>query len=239
MVDELLWENNVGGGQARLSRKLKFKTSSLALKQVAIAKMVEVSLISGEFYSIPIVFEPSVWILIETGTSVDFFGVYKPSFPIEENTEEGPSLCLRKSSWNKFKSQEEFNLSENKRDYILGSSHIYSRTIFTNPSKNHDIELLITDVITKVRQGLKFKDVNRSRVQWQDIRFGVADGSLDYTISYTPYSSKCEYIESWICKWCKCFELLNHNKEFHPDSNTFRISYHLSLFERIEMFCGK
>ena len=81
-MKKILWEQTSDGSPAQLGKLPRVTKSGLLLKGVAIAKMVDVSLISAEFDDIPVVFEPKVEVFLDEGTAAEFMAVYQSGFPL-------------------------------------------------------------------------------------------------------------------------------------------------------------
>lgn len=231
-MKNVLWEQTSNGSPARLSKPPRLKRSGLLLKRVAVAKMVEVSLISAEFDGIPVVFEPKVEVFLDEGSAAGFMGVYQSGYPSDEEYKELPSLCLRISRWNRNSDFRQFNEAQDKKHYIESDKQVKSQILFTTLKADSEIDELTTEIIDIFRRGVALEAVNRTQERWHEIRCKVVDDAAAYTVSYTPFSAKNERVERWITKWRSYFQQVSTKKQV-PSDNGCRVSYNLSLRERL------
>lgn len=231
-MKNILWERTSNGSPAQLGKLPRVTRSGLLLKGVAIAKMVEVSLISAEFDGIPVVFEPKVEAFLDEGTAASFMGVYQSGFPFETDYQELPSLCLRISRWNRSNDFKQFNEAKNKKGYIESDKQVKSQIVFTTLTAESEIDQLATEIIDIFRRGVALEAVNRTGERWHEIRCKVVDDTAAYTVSYTPFSAKNELVEAWLMKWRGYFQKMATQNGFISD-NGCRVSYNLSLRERL------
>ena len=84
---EIPWEQAGEDSHTVLEdRILPTKAGTLGLKMIAVSKMMDVSIISGEFRGVMVVFEPRIKLLIDCKSSLMFYGAYmsaytNPDFP--------------------------------------------------------------------------------------------------------------------------------------------------------------
>ena len=231
-MKKILWEQTSDGSPAQLGKLPRVTKSGLLLKGVAIAKMVDVSLISAEFDDIPVVFEPKVEVFLDEGTAAEFMAVYQSGFPSEEHSRKLPSLCLRISRWNRNNDFKQFNRAKNKKEYLESDKQVKSNLVFTTPTVHSEIYQLTTEIIDIFRRGVALEAVNRTETHWHEIRCKVVDDTAAYAVSYTPFATKNELVEAWIMKLSEHFKKLAYQKGLLSD-NGCRVSYNPSLRERL------
>lgn len=233
---DLIWEKTKDGIFAHYQEMGKMPHRHL-LEQIALSKILDVTIISAKFHEIPAVFEPLVLLLLNYGSRLEFFGAYDSSYELDES-DNLPSLCCRKVTWNKRDDWESFKASDKKSNYLLTNKQLSSEICFLKAEQQSTFDSLASDLLDIVHLGAKFEEVEREQVQvsCDDIKLKVVDELLDFSCLYNPYIVACQAIEDWIPKWRSCFEKLDSSAGYMPDSSTIRISYNLSFFDYLEIW---
>ena len=232
---DIIWEKTKDGTFAQCQYLSKVRSYLPFLKQTALSKILDVTIISAEFHEIPVVFVPQVLLLLDRGSQLEFFGAYISSDMSRENNSDSlPSFCCRKVTWDQRDDYESFKASDNKSNYILTDKQLVSEICFLNTEQQSTFDILASEILDIVRLGTKFEEVERKQVPCNDIKLKVVDGFLDFSCLYTPYTAACQAIEDWIPNWCSCFEKLYYSACYMPDS-TIHIGYNYSFFDRVKM----
>ncbi len=234
-MEKAFWERTADGKPAQIVQALPPKRiNRLILQAVAKARMTEITMISATFGGVPVLFEPWVEVLLMGRKTAEFVGVYLPAFPCGEQREAQPCVCLRKSLWNGDRDLRQYSLAENKKAYLENNGQVESRIVFPEIAHHSEIHRLVQEIQDIFRQGVNVETVNRSAVPWYEITCKVLDKTVLYSVSYTPFSSRCEGIEAWISKWHDYLDRISSEEGYLPDMEC-RVSYRLSLADRIEM----
>lgn len=225
----------------------KKRITPVILKKIAISKMTDVNLISAEFNQLPVSFCPIFSVLMDTSSSLTFFGVYAADF-LEVNLESenitidkehiaeyinSPLICVRKAVWNKDKDIENFRLADDKIQYVLGASQIDSDTLFLDLNQGESILKSIIQIAKLWINGLAFEKSTQNKTVYDRIKITISEGGFYLDFSYYPYIMTNHTWESWLDKWCKYFDKFPMSTGYVPDES-FKISYQSSLLEQIE-----
>ncbi len=230
------WEKTSNEIPAQLVQsRTKVPRASFVVKALAKAKMLDVTLISAEFNTIPVVFEERMSVYLDWSTHSEFLGVYQPGYMEEEEKDHLPTICIRHATWNKARDFRQFNEAKSKKAYVEGSEQIISRIIFTTAKQEPDISRLILSAKQVIRTGIAINEVSRPDFGMEEIRFSIADESIVFTLSYTPIGEQCIEMEKWLPLWQSGFAKLDNEKGIIPDDGC-RISYSDSLKERFNAF---
>ncbi|HEU5378290.1 MAG TPA: hypothetical protein VFV38_22940 [Ktedonobacteraceae bacterium] len=234
----LPWEQTSNGLQARLKVNHPFSKKNLfPVKVTAERKMDSIAILSARFSDDIAVFEPHVSLLLDKGSSMEFFGWYRSGFEHEEEREEAqwlPSFCLRYASWEKGRDFQHFHQATNKHAYIQGSQQVEAKSIFCSWEMYPELQRLLKDVVSLVQQGIPFQSVSRPEHPWASVDLLVRD-TIGLKCSYVPSVHANAVLEEWIEQWEICFAQVNLAEGIKPEGD-FRISYFLSLKEYIERF---
>lgn len=229
----LAWEKNSDGSIAELiaSRAGKLSHAGALLKQLAIAKMLEVSIVSGEFNEVPAVFEPEVWAFVDRHSEAEFAGAYRLAFPAEEG-ESIPALCIRRALWDRDSDYATFEATNDKRQYLLGEGQVQSRILFLAEDESLRVRKVMDAARQALARGISWNKEVRQTVAWQQVQCFVSDGSGELLISYSVYERRCRDIESWLPGWLETLSSLDYEGGLRPDQGS-RISYRVSLEDRL------
>lgn len=233
MIRELPWEKSINGESAfckiRHSKKIPWMLSRL----IAQLKMKDISSISTSFNNVELFFEPWVCIFIDSGQTMEFFGVYQGSIDDDDlivSPDVLPSICLRKASWHQNKAFEDLNSSRSPVEYILGESQINSMIYFQQKEAISDIFSLAYILFDMVENGIKFERATRDSGKLPITYYHIIDCSFSHEFSYNPSQFKSSFLEDWAFKWCECFNIINNEDSLIPDQKV-RVSYRASLLE--------
>lgn len=239
---DLTWEKIVGGafGVYKVPKKIVF-TPTL-MKRLAIAKMTDVSLISADFHETPIIFAPRLCLLLDFFSRLEFFGVYDADVSTNEDASDSinelkdlPDFCIRKVWWNKAEDIENFQIADDKEQYILSDKQTLSNVIFIKSTQVPEIPQLISEAIRLARHGLELHEQPRTEPPYYEVNLNVSDGGYRFDFAYAPGLLENSILEEWIIKWRNCIDDLPLDIGYLPDEK-FRISYELSLFDQISIF---
>ncbi len=238
---DLIWEKNFGGavGIYKVPKKVVF-TPAL-MKSLAISKMTDVRLISADFNENTVFFTPLVWLLLDSSSSVEFFGVYATEISKDEGVsyssselETLPDFCIKKAFWNKSEDIKRFQLADDKKKYVLGETQTLSNMIFIKSTHCVEATQLISQAIQMTKDGLSLQEYQNESV-YDEIKINVSDGRFYLNFAYHPAVVKNNILEEWIFKWRNCIDKLPLDIGYLPDEK-IRISYELSLFDKVTMF---
>jgi hypothetical protein len=244
----LTWEKNSEDRIGILIPTKKIVTPVL-LKKIAVSKMTNISLITGEFCHSSVSFAPLFWVLMDASSSVDFLGVYAADIleldlesehiivDKNEKHKNTPLICIRKAAWNKEKDLEYFKLADDKTKYILSELQIKCDVFF--PDTNQGISILrsIIPLINFWKNGVAFEKSSQRDTMHEEIKIGISDSNFSLNFSYNPYLINSETWDNLLKAWCEYFNELQVNSSCIPDDN-FRVSYHLSVLEQIGISMG-
>jgi hypothetical protein len=235
---DLLWEKTFGTSVGIYNAAKKIVFTPTLMKKLAISKMIDVTLISADFHEYPVVFTPLLWVMLDSFSNVEFFGVYLNDDEDTNNStelERLPSFCIRKAFWNRQEDIENFQLADDKKKYILGEKQTLSNVIFTGSKHYIEVKQLISEIIQSVKYGLNLQEFSRSESTNDEIKINISSGVFYLDFSYHPGVLKSDMLEEWIIRFRNCIESLPLNTGYFPDTN-FRMSYRLSLFDQISNF---
>lgn len=238
---DLIWEKNFGGAVGIYKPQKKIVFTPALMKKLAISKMIDVILISADFNEAPVVFTPLVWLLLDSGSSVDFFGVYATELSKNESDsdrsselENLPDFCIKKAFWSKSEDIKKFQLADDKKKYVLGETQTLSNMIFINSVHCPETMQLIEEAIQVAKHGLSLQE-NQNKSAYEEIKINVSDGRFYLNFSYHPSVVTNNILEEWILKWRNCIDKLPLDIGYSPDEK-IRVSYELSLFDKVSMF---
>ena len=137
MEFKLAWEKTFQGKSAIFKQSNLIRPTPALGRKIALLKMTEISLISGDFQDTPILFYPWLWILFDDTAKLEFYGIYKMNEEHRDNDFEEnnlPSVCLRKCFWSMAREQQAYQDAENNsvylKSHLFGENHITSNNIF-------------------------------------------------------------------------------------------------------------
>ena len=230
---EIPWEQAGEDSHSVLEdRTLPTKAGTLGLKMIAVSKMMDVSVISGDFRSETVVFVPWIKLLIDCKSSLKFYGAYMSAY-IKE-TRDAPDICLRTCSWEQAEDDVQYEGAANKIMYILSDKQLKAKITFATLRNFREIKQLIDDAITMGSRGLALKDCQRKNPTWMKL-------DCEMVSHYSPWSAKFSYylsdfrndiFENWVSCWHTTLDGIDLLHASSPDG-TVRISYDMSLPERI------
>ncbi|MHC4633461.1 MAG: hypothetical protein ACYS9C_19620 [Planctomycetota bacterium] len=233
LINNLPWERNADGSYAELkSDLLPLKRAGLGLKLLAIAKMMDVSVISANFNGHPVVFQPWVTVAIDCKTSLNFYGCYQLGYEREEGK---PDLCMRTCSWEQINDYEQFEQAKNKQEYVLSDKQLEVKSIFTTISDHQEVATLCDEVISMNLRGLSLEHCQRDRNKCIELNCEIVSPSMPWSTSfaYNPRRFRNNLFEEWLSRWQSCFDGICFSAGFIPDKGS-RISYKVSFLERID-----
>jgi hypothetical protein len=238
---DLIWEKNFGGAVGIYKTPKRFAFTPALMKNLAISKMTDVRLISADFNEDTVIFTPLVWLLLDSGSSLEFFGVYASELSNDEGVSDSsteleslPDYCIKKAFWSKSEDIEKFQLADDKKKYILGDTQTLSNIIFLKSTHCLEATQLISEAIQMTKHGLSLQE-NKNESTYDEIKINVSDGRFYLNFAYHPTVVTNNILEEWIFKWRNCIDNLPLDIGYSPDEK-IRISYELSLFDKISMF---
>lgn len=233
------WEKTADGLPAQHKMGYRPVTKNLfVVKQAALSKMTNVSLLSAEFRGDIVVFEPRIAVLLDMNTHAEFMGLYQ-SRPNEEEPDTAPaplpSLALRKARWVRADDFKQFNMATNKRAYIDSEEQVHSRIIFTQLELHPEIVRLLEDAKNMAHMGIKVEPAHRPDSQRGEIQFHIEDETISLRIAYMPHIQQSSLLEMWIDQWVRSFEQVDFSGGTLPDHGC-AISYTKSFLDYLSMF---
>lgn len=235
------WEKNFSGETAFLMPIKRIITPVLS-KKIAISKMIDINLISGEFGQSPISFSPLLGLLMDASSSIIFFGVYMSdalelrldSDLTTRNNENNnsPAICVRKATWNKNRDLENLKLADDKIQYLLSDSHMSCNVLFLDVNQGKTILNSIIQIVKTWKNGLTFESHTPKEIEYEQIRIAISAESFDLNFSYNPYLINSAIWEDLRVNLCKNIDELPVDIGYSPDKK-IRVSYQLSLLEQI------
>lgn len=238
---DLIWEKTFGGALGIYIAPKKVVFTPGLLKKMAISKMIDVTLISADFNENTVFFTPLIWLLLDYGISVEFFGVYATESSEDECVSDSgselgnlPNFCIKKAFWSKLEDLKKFQMASDKKKYILGESQTISNIIFIESTHCLEATQLISEAIQVSKHGLSLQE-NQKESEYEEIKINISDGRFYLNFAYHPGVLTNSTLEEWILKWRNCIDKLPLDIGYLPDGK-IRISYELSLFDKISMF---
>lgn len=219
------WELNVSGDCATLKTKKAVKKTPAKLKNEAVERMIGVSLVSAEFEGTPKVFDIKMWMLLDSGASVEFIGLYMPVFSSDEE-DDSPSLCVRRGGWSKSHQVDLFNT-----DFVSGGVGVINTHFFKKDSVEN-LANQLHKIEEYVSSGLKMVESQKEeKRKWESIRFFVNADVLSLEIEYSPLVKNENYIETALMGLKDHLDRIDTNGAI-PDKSSHRISYKASVLEQ-------
>ncbi len=215
---EIPWELNISNGCALLKNEKIVKKTPAKLKTEAVERMIGVSLVSAEFEGAPKVFEPKMWVLLNSGGSVEFIGLYVSAF-ISDGGENLPSLCVRRGTWEKSIPVDLFNT-----EFFFGDAGVISTHFFNKNSVKNLISQL-NEIEIYVLNGLKMVDsLEKEKKDWESVRLFINANILSLEIEYSPQIKSENNIEDFLKNITDCLNKIGTDG-IVPDEGSHRISY--------------
>lgn len=208
----------------------KLKGAGFALKNVAVAKMTEVSAISAVFDKELLVFEPWISVLLDAGEELRFFGVYDLAFPVEDDKPGTPRVCIRSGSWKMDEDYSHFGCAEDKSEYLKSAEQIRIELVFGSMQTFLPIKALGLSLSNLIDQGLCRRPLARSDVSWRKIAVEITSDYFQWKYSYSPFTSAIDDFESWLDKWQTTLRMIATEDLLADEC---KISYRPSISERI------
>ena len=238
---DLIWEKNFGGAVGIYQAPKKVVFTPGLMKNLAISKMTDIKLISADFKENTVFFTPLVWLLLDSGSSVEFFGVYDTELSKDDGVSDRsseletlPDLCIRKAFWNQSEDIKNFQFADDKKKYILGEIQTLSKIIFINSTHCIEAPHLVSEAIQMAKNGLNLQE-NKNESVYDEIKINISNGCFYLNFAYHPGVVTNNILEAWIFKWRNCIDKLPLDIGYLPDEK-IRISYEISLFDKFTMF---
>jgi hypothetical protein len=237
---EAPWERTADGRPARVVQPPRHPTlTPLRSRILAVAKMTDVSHVSAAFDGTPQVFEPWLTVLLDTGPKVEFAGVYRSAFPVDEPDGAAPSLAVRRAGWNAADDAERLRDEAGIAQYVTGPDHAASRIQFFTADALSTVTSLVEEVAQALHRGLPIDVRERSDPGLANIQVDLHDDDARFMVSYTPYRRASDTIESWLARWRRAMRALDEPPAAaaarRPDAGC-RISYRASLPEMLQRY---
>lgn len=222
--------NATGHPGTKLSPPARFRLSTMALKQIALAKLTDITVISTEFHGETVVFEPWLSLLVDVGRKVLFTGVYQRSFEPDDDVDALPDLCWRRSEWIRDVDTAQVGEATDRLAYLAGDTQIASTIRFSRLDQQQALAALIHSSIDQFANGTTVTRARRPEANWHWLSLIVADETFNAQVEYSPLLAQSAAIETWIPRWLNGFESLDTAHAIQPDAE-ITISYRPSLSE--------
>lgn len=236
MKIQILWEKLLHGSNAFFVPSKIKRFSSAISRKIAIMKMENIRMISDEFNSESVFFEPLAWILVESSGKLFFWGVYSSQSDDENDTLNLPQLCIRKANWCKTREKEALKSVEKPGDldrYFFGEEHIKSEIFFLQNDKK------ITEFVKKAFNVLLVDKLDFSEVEKESeisyLKIYIYHEFIECKISYSPCVQAENKIENLVNDWINLLNSVDKSNIIISD-NKLRISYQDSLLSYIKEF---
>jgi hypothetical protein len=219
------------------------------LQVLAMRKMMDVAVISGDFLGDSVDFYPCVCLLLDSKERVEFIGTYRAKLSPYTNPESPdyiddaeklgkfPTSCIRRSVWPKRTNQEtiaEFRAAPNKLDYILGDVQTKINVSFVKLENFPVLENLIADSIKLVEEGVSFQDPYESRTSYYYVHLTVADG-VWFELQYYLSDRTSNRLDELTSRWQRYLVDSPLEESIIPDED-IQISYDRGLFDCLRDF---
>jgi hypothetical protein len=214
------------------------------LQVLAMAKMMDVAVISGDFLGDSVDFYPCVCLLLDSKERVEFIGTYRAKLSPYTNPESPdyiddieilskfPTFCIRRAFWPKRTNKDtisEFRAAPNKKDYILGDVQTKVNVAFVKLENFPVVENLIADSIKLVEEGINFQDCYEPRTSYYYAHLTVADGiRFDLRYYLSDRTSNC--LDDLTNRWQRYLVDSPLEESIIPDED-IQIIYDRSIFD--------
>jgi hypothetical protein len=232
---EIPWEVNADGSHAKIVSGGRGFFIPIIL-YLGLAKVRDVTLISGDFNGKLRMFRPWVSVFYLTEKRSHYYALYLSCWQNTNNPWHGfPSLCVRKAVWHDTKIA--WTCYERRKDpkflakYLLTTRHVRVRNLFTDQKQNPMLKKLGQELIQKAKRGFKLEQTKRKIRVLPMFECEVHEADFSVTVRYFPCSQKCAEIEKWLTRFKRCIDALDFGSGAFPDAGT-RLSYRDSIYDR-------
>ena len=202
----------------------------MSLKQIALAKIEDITMLSARFRGEQVLFEPWLTLLIDAGTKALFLGVYRPSFDQEEDETQLPNLCWRRSEWIRDIDERQIGEATDRQAYLAGNTQIGSSIRFSRLDRQPALAALIQRGIAMFRSGVTVAADSRPDSTWNWLRAQATDDTIGCQIEYSPVLAQSAAIEAWAADWLQGFTSFDPAHAIEPDAE-ITVSFRHSLQE--------
>jgi hypothetical protein len=219
------------------------------LQVLARAKMMDVTVISGDFLGDSVAFYPCVCLLLDSKERIEFIGTYRAKLSPYTNPESPdyiddveklgkfPTFCIRRAIWPKRTNQDtisEFRAAPNKKDYIWGDVQTKVNVAFVKLENFPVVENLIADSIKLVEEGISFQDAYEPRTSFYNVHLIVAD-EVYFELQYYLGTRTSNRLDDLTNRWQSYLVDSPLEESIIPDED-FQIIYDRSLFDCLRDF---
>ncbi len=190
--------------QLFIKNKLNRLTPS-KIKQLAIGKMKDVSLISVEFKDAPVVFEPYLKLIHDFGEREEFLGVYLSGY----SDDKFENICVRRCTWEK-----------NDKSFENG----FIKNTFYRFGALEALLSICSSITSHLEKGINLIPSKCIYEQHQYLNISFSGENFRYEIEYSP-NVKCDKkLEAFVSDMFLCFDKIDIDSDV-PTKNTHRVSY--------------
>lgn len=220
------------------------------LQVLAMAKMMEVEVISADFFDETISFYPRVRIMFESRERVEFIGAYWAKLSHLTNSDSSdysedaeilgkfPTLCIRRAFWYKRTNREimnEFRSAPNKKDYIFGDKQTEINVSFVKLKDFPVLENLIADSTKLIRDGVNFEECPEHRTPYYDIHLTISGECINLKLLYEPNCVMSASLDNITSRWQRYLIDAPLEESMIPDED-FRVIYDRSILDCLRDF---
>jgi hypothetical protein len=217
------------------------------LQTLTMAKMMDVTIIRGDFFDDSIAFYPCVCLMLESKERLEFIGTYRanlshytdPESPDFTNDLEKigklPSVCIRRGIWHKRTNSiiiREFQTAHSKKDYILSDVQTEISVAFIRLKDFPVLESLIADSTKLIKDGINFQRSPEVRTPYYNIYLTASDEHINLDLLYEPNCVVSSSLDDLTGRWQSYLIDSPIEESIMPDKD-FDITYKYSIFDRI------
>jgi hypothetical protein len=219
-----------------LDKPHRVPNSSFLLRRLAIDKMTGATFIRTSFDSESYTYCPVITCLTETGSDVDFSGMYRIDDESVGNTNAVPSICLRTAHWSNYDAERVLvNGNRMAPIDVLSQKHLQIRTRFFTTDALSELLTAGSNLAEVASAGLAFDKVEQiaNPISWRSIRSDQS--GIDASWAYSPRTRLCLALENWCVSWQRCLIAVAQAPGLLPTGN-FYVNYPASLWERLQLY---
>lgn len=202
-------------------RPPRISSATATLKRVALAKLVDIRLMSATFGGETILFEPWLTLLVDYGRGAFLAGVYRTDSASDEDADRdgsgSPIWCLRKSEWDREEDLERSRDVLDLGEYLRSGPQVTSKLVFANRATHPEVDSMMHTALVTLRPGIRLTPVERRPSEWQFVDFDLADEGLTCRMEYSPLIARSETLESVLPSWLSKLDELICRGGFLPD----------------------
>jgi hypothetical protein len=210
------------------------------LKRIALAKLSDITLMSGEFGGEIFLFEPWLTLMVDHGRGAFTTGVYRTDSSTDNGGEpydgrapgghRHPIWCLRKSEWVRAADHEQSGTARDLGEYLRSGPQVAHRLVFADRATHPEIDDAMNEVLAVLGSGIMISGSAPRSADWHFVALDLADERLTCSIEYSPLIAQSSAIESVMPTWLGKVEELLQRDGLSPDGE-IRISIRRSIPE--------